>query len=35
MKKILSEAAKVGDVTARALAYRTREKAGYWYKDRN
>jgi hypothetical protein len=27
MKKILTEAAAVGDATGRALAYRTREKS--------
>jgi hypothetical protein len=34
MKKILAEAARVGDVTGRALAYRTREKAAYYYENR-
>ncbi|MCC6868114.1 MAG: DUF1254 domain-containing protein [Burkholderiales bacterium] len=34
MKKILTEAAAVGDATGRALAYRTREKAAYIYDNR-
>lgn len=33
MRKILTEAAAVGDGTARAIAYRMREKAGYYYAD--
>jgi len=35
MKKILTEAAAVGDATGRALAYRTREKQAYYYDNRN
>jgi len=35
MKKILTEAAAVGDATGRALAYRTRETASYYYDNRN
>ena len=31
MKKILTEAAAVGDATARAVAFHWREKAGYYY----
>lgn len=31
MKKILTEAAKVGDATARAIMYRWRTPDGYWY----
>ena len=31
MKKILTEAATVGDATARALTYRMREKEAYYY----
>ena len=31
MKKILTEAAAVGDATARAITYRIREKADYYY----
>ena len=31
MKKILTEAAAVGDATARAIAFHWREKAGYYY----
>jgi len=34
MKKILTEAAAVGDATGRALAYRCREKAAYYYDNR-
>jgi hypothetical protein len=34
MKKILTEAAAVGDATGRALAYRVREKAAYFFDDR-
>lgn len=34
MKKILTEAAAVGDATGRALAYRVREKAAYYFDDR-
>ncbi len=34
MKKILTEAAAVGDATGRALAYRVREKAAYIYDNR-
>jgi len=34
MKKILTEAAAVGDATGRALAYRSREKAAYFFDDR-
>jgi hypothetical protein len=35
MKKILTEAAAVGDATGRALAYRVREKEAYYFNDRN
>jgi hypothetical protein len=35
MKAILTEAAAAGDATARALGYRVREKAAYWFDDRN
>jgi len=35
MKKILTEAAAVGDATARAIAYRMREKEGYIYDNAN
>jgi len=35
MKAILTEAAAAGDATARALGYRVREKAAYFYDDRN
>ena len=35
MKKILTEAAAVGDATARALFYRVREKEAYYYDNRN
>jgi hypothetical protein len=35
MKKILAEAAKVGDATARAIAYRMRDRAGYIFDDAN
>jgi hypothetical protein len=35
MKKILTEAAVVGDATARAIMYRWRGPEGYWYPDRN
>lgn len=31
MKKILTEAAQVGDATARAIMYRWRTPEGYWY----
>ncbi len=31
MKKILTEAAAVGDATARAIAFRTRQKAAFYY----
>jgi hypothetical protein len=31
MKKILTEAARVGDATARAIMYRWRTADGYWY----
>jgi hypothetical protein len=34
MKKILTEAAVAGDATARALAYRMREKVAYFFDDR-
>ena len=34
MKKILTEAAAVGDATGRALAYRTKERAAYFFDDR-
>jgi hypothetical protein len=33
MKKILTEAAAVGDATARAISYRIREKTAYYYDD--
>ena len=33
MKKILTEAAAVGDATARAIIYRWRSADGYWYPD--
>ena len=33
MKKILTEAAAVGDATARAIMYKWRTADGYWYKD--
>ena len=33
MKKILTEAAAVGDATARAIMYRWRGADGYWYSD--
>jgi hypothetical protein len=33
MKKILTEAAAVGDATARAILYRWRGTDGYWYPD--
>jgi hypothetical protein len=33
MKKILTEAAAVGDATARSIAFHWREKAGYYYED--
>ena len=33
MKKILTEAAAVGDATARTLTYHTRNKAAYYYPD--
>ncbi|MGA2059846.1 MAG: DUF1254 domain-containing protein [Thermoguttaceae bacterium] len=35
MKKILTEAAAVGDATGRALAYRCREKTAYYFDNRN
>jgi len=35
MKKILSEAAAVGDATARAISYRFRQKQGYFFDDLN
>jgi hypothetical protein len=35
MKKILTDAANVGAVTARAIAYRIRDKAGFIYPDSN
>jgi hypothetical protein len=35
MRKILAEAAVVGDATARAIMYRWRGAEGYWYPDRN
>jgi hypothetical protein len=31
MKKILTEAARVGDATARAIMYKWRDADGYWY----
>ncbi len=33
MKKILTEAAIVGDITARSLAYKSRDPAGFYYKN--
>jgi len=33
MKKILTDAAKVGDATARAIAYRMRQKDAFYYPD--
>lgn len=33
MKKILTEAAEVGDATARAIAFRMRQKEAYYYTD--
>jgi hypothetical protein len=35
MKKILTEAAAVGDATARTLAYRMRDRAGYFFENSN
>ncbi len=35
MKKILTEAAAAGDATARAIGFRIREKAAYFFDDRN
>lgn len=35
MQKILGEAAKVGDATARAIAYRMRDRAGYIFDNAN
>ena len=35
MKKILADAAAVGDATGRVLSYRVREKAAYFFTDRN
>lgn len=35
MKKILTEAAAVGDATARAIAYRMRDRAGYIFDNAN
>jgi hypothetical protein len=35
MKKILTEAAAVGDATARAIGYRLREKEGYFFDNSN
>ncbi len=35
MKKILTEAAAVGDATARAVAFHWRERAGYYYENSN
>ena len=35
MKKILTEAAAVGDATARAIMYTWRGSDGYWYPDRH
>jgi hypothetical protein len=35
MKKVLTEAAAVGDVTARAIAYRLRDRAGYYFDNSN
>jgi hypothetical protein len=34
MKKILTDAANIGAVTARSIAFRLREKDGYYYPDR-
>ncbi len=34
MKKVLTEAAAVGDATGRALGYRTREKSAFFFDDR-
>lgn len=34
MKRILTEAAAVGDATARAIMYRWRTRDGYWYPNR-
>lgn len=35
MKKILAEAAAVGDATARAIGYRLRDRAGYYFENSN
>jgi len=35
MKKILTEAAAVGDATARTLGYRLRDRAGYFFENSN
>lgn len=35
MKRILTEAASVGDATGRAIGYRTRDRAGFYYNNRN
>ena len=35
MKKILTEAAAVGDATARAITYRMRDRAGYYFENSN
>jgi len=35
MKRILTEAAAVGDATARTIAYRLRDRAGYYYENSN
>jgi hypothetical protein len=35
MKKILTEAAAVGDATARTIAYRLKDRAGYYYDNSN
>ena len=35
MKKILTEAAAVGDATARTVLFHTRERAAYYYEDSN
>ena len=35
MKNILTEAAAVGDATARAIAYRLRDRAGYYFENSN
>jgi len=35
MKKILTEAAVVGDATARSIAYRLRSRAGYYFENSN